>query len=224
VNFVLSFPIAVLSQYFFGTIIFVLSLFMVLLILVQRGKGGGLTGALGGPGGQSAFGTKAGDLFTRITIVAAAVWIFLLAFCTWWYTESDFSAALADDTVVGASPMMAAPSVPSTPGDATMTPAAPTSESPADPTAKASGEVEAGDMPKSAEAPTKDAGPSEPESAKPTEPTKDSAPTKEPEAAKPADKTETIAPKSDAPSSDEPTSPSKPPELTPPEPTSGEPK
>ena len=26
-----------------------------LLILIQRGKGGGLSGALGGPGGQSAF-------------------------------------------------------------------------------------------------------------------------------------------------------------------------
>ena len=36
-----------------------------------------MTGALGGPGGQSAFGTKAGDIFTRITIVTAALWIFL---------------------------------------------------------------------------------------------------------------------------------------------------
>jgi preprotein translocase subunit SecG len=28
-------------------------------------------------GGQSAFGTKAGDLFTRITIVVAAIWVLL---------------------------------------------------------------------------------------------------------------------------------------------------
>jgi preprotein translocase subunit SecG len=28
-------------------------------------------------GGQSAFGTKAGDFFTRVTIVAATVWILL---------------------------------------------------------------------------------------------------------------------------------------------------
>lgn len=47
------------------------------LVLVQRGKGGGLTGALGGMGGQSAFGSKAGDAFTKITIVTAAIWIFL---------------------------------------------------------------------------------------------------------------------------------------------------
>ena len=45
------------------------------MVLVQRGRGGGLAGALGGMGGQSAFGTKAGDLFTRITIGVATVWI-----------------------------------------------------------------------------------------------------------------------------------------------------
>src|ERR1044071_2543032 len=54
-----------------------LSVFLILVILVQRGRGGGLTGALGGMGGQSAFGTKAGDLFTRITIIVAAIWILL---------------------------------------------------------------------------------------------------------------------------------------------------
>jgi preprotein translocase subunit SecG len=36
-----------------------------------------LAGAFGGMGGQSAFGTKAGDLFTRITIGVAAFWIIL---------------------------------------------------------------------------------------------------------------------------------------------------
>jgi preprotein translocase subunit SecG len=48
-----------------------------LLILIQRGKGGGLAGAFGGMGGQSAFGTKAGDTFMRITIVIAAFWFLL---------------------------------------------------------------------------------------------------------------------------------------------------
>ena len=71
--------IGALAQYFFGFTIFVLSAFLVLLVLVQRGRGGGLTGALGGPGGQSAFGTKAGDLFTRITIGVATAWILLCA-------------------------------------------------------------------------------------------------------------------------------------------------
>ncbi len=52
---------------------------MILLVLIQRGRGGGLAGAFGGMGGQSAFGTKAGDLFTRVTIVTAAIWILLCA-------------------------------------------------------------------------------------------------------------------------------------------------
>jgi preprotein translocase subunit SecG len=71
--------IAALGQYFFGITIFITSMFLIMLVLVQRGRGGGLAGALGGPGGQSAFGTKAGDLFTRITIGVATVWIFLCA-------------------------------------------------------------------------------------------------------------------------------------------------
>jgi preprotein translocase subunit SecG len=55
-----------------------LAIFLILLVLVQRGRGGGLAGALGGMGGSSAFGAKAGDIFTRITIVTASIWI---AFC-----------------------------------------------------------------------------------------------------------------------------------------------
>ena len=53
-------------------------LFLIFLVLIQRGKGGGLAGAFGGAGGSSAFGSRAGDLFTRVTIVAAAIWILLI--------------------------------------------------------------------------------------------------------------------------------------------------
>ncbi len=35
-----------LGHYFFGISIFVTSVFLVLLVLVQRGRGGGLVGAL----------------------------------------------------------------------------------------------------------------------------------------------------------------------------------
>ena len=41
-----------------------LAAFLILLILIQRGKGGGLIGALGGAGGSSPFGSRAGDQFT----------------------------------------------------------------------------------------------------------------------------------------------------------------
>ena len=54
------------------------SLFLIGLVLIQRGKGGGLAGAFGGVGGSSPFGSKAGDAFTRITIWVAAIWIVVI--------------------------------------------------------------------------------------------------------------------------------------------------
>lgn len=59
------------------------ALLLIVLILIQRGKGGGLAGAFGGMGGQSAFGTKAGDMFTKITIVVASIWILLCILLVW---------------------------------------------------------------------------------------------------------------------------------------------
>lgn len=54
------------------------SIFLIFLVLIQRGKGGGLAGAFGGVGGSSAFGSRAGDLFTRVTIGAALVWVLFI--------------------------------------------------------------------------------------------------------------------------------------------------
>jgi preprotein translocase subunit SecG len=72
------------------------SLFMICIILIQRGKGGGLAGAFGGVGGSSAFGTKAGDVFTKITVGIAAGWILvsmLLVVLTNRRTESAWGSA-----------------------------------------------------------------------------------------------------------------------------------
>jgi preprotein translocase subunit SecG len=71
----------------------VTSLFLILLVLIQRGRGGGLAGAFGGLGGQSAFGAKAGDLFTRVTIGVAAFWIILciVSFKVMGHQENKFT-------------------------------------------------------------------------------------------------------------------------------------
>jgi preprotein translocase subunit SecG len=58
-------------------VLLLMGLFLILLVLIQRGKGGGLVGALGGVGGSSPFGSRAGDAFTRITIYVAALWLLL---------------------------------------------------------------------------------------------------------------------------------------------------
>ncbi len=54
-----------------------MSIFLVGLVLIQRGKGGGLIGALGGAGGSSPFGSRAGDQFTRLTIYIAIGWLLI---------------------------------------------------------------------------------------------------------------------------------------------------
>ncbi len=63
---------------FLAVALLLLGLFLILLVLIQRGKGGGLAGAFGGAGGSSAFGSRAGDAFTKITIYVAAGWVLLI--------------------------------------------------------------------------------------------------------------------------------------------------
>ncbi len=60
-----------------NALLIITSLFMICLVLIQRGKGGGLAGAFGGAGGSSAFGAKAADVFTKVTIGTAALWFAL---------------------------------------------------------------------------------------------------------------------------------------------------
>ncbi len=101
----MSVPLVLLGQSF-GSLFTCLVLlgfavFLILLVLVQRGKGGGLSGAFGGMGGQSAFGTKAGDTFTRITVVTATLWIVSCIIAAKYLGVSAtnrFSAAQSDAT------------------------------------------------------------------------------------------------------------------------------
>ena len=69
--------ISVLGSILNGVLI-VLSLILIFIVLIQRGKGGGLAGAFGGPGGSSAFGSRAGDAFTKITLYLAGIWVLVI--------------------------------------------------------------------------------------------------------------------------------------------------
>src|SRR5262249_23109281 len=69
---------------------------LICLILIQRGKGGGLAGAFGGMGGSSAFGTKAGDVFTKVTIYVALFWGLLAMFLVFQSNRGTESAWGAD--------------------------------------------------------------------------------------------------------------------------------
>src|SRR5262249_16864875 len=75
-----------------NSLLILTSLFLICLVLIQRGKGGGLAGAFGGMGGSSAFGTKAGDIFTRVTMITAVIWILLNMVLVVLYNRGTVSA------------------------------------------------------------------------------------------------------------------------------------
>ena len=106
---------------FLGSMLVLTSLFLILLVLVQRGRGGGLAGALGGMGGQSAFGTKAGDLFTRITVGVAAFWIILCLLAT---NLLGRQQSLLSSDLGGGAPQATAPLIPTQPMTSPQPPAA----------------------------------------------------------------------------------------------------
>jgi preprotein translocase subunit SecG len=58
--------------------VILLSILLMFIVLIQRGKGGGLAGAFGGAGGSSPFGSRAGDAFTKITLYLAAFWVLVI--------------------------------------------------------------------------------------------------------------------------------------------------
>jgi preprotein translocase subunit SecG len=123
----------------FGLMLFFTALFLILLILVQRGRGGGLSGAFGGMGGQSAFGSKAGDTFTFITIIVATFWILLciagVAFMKGAGSDSKFDTRPPEDSQTTPSASDAEPRAGETPDEpATEEPEGPALGEPAAPT------------------------------------------------------------------------------------------
>lgn len=64
-------------QWFFSAAIIGVCAILMLIVLIQRGRGQGLAGAFGGGGGGGAFGAKTGDVFTVITVALAGVFLTL---------------------------------------------------------------------------------------------------------------------------------------------------
>src|SRR3954467_9425315 len=59
------------------TVFIIVCLFLMLLVLIQKGRGGGLASAFGGAGGNTAFGSKTGDVLTWATSVVFGVFLVL---------------------------------------------------------------------------------------------------------------------------------------------------
>ena len=95
----MDFPLfGAFANYALGFSLFFISLFLIFIILIQRGRGGGLSGALGGTG-QSAFGSRAGDEMTYITLIVSAIWIFLCVVCIWVLNPKDSKQFFDDEEI-----------------------------------------------------------------------------------------------------------------------------
>ena len=89
-----SFPI--LAAGFIISVIAVLfvicAIALVLIVLIQKGRGGGLSGVLAGGMASGILGSKTGDFLTWVTIGLAVVFLFLAVVMAKFYkpTVSDF--------------------------------------------------------------------------------------------------------------------------------------
>jgi preprotein translocase subunit SecG len=69
-----------MTSFFFytaGVLFIIVCVFLILLILIQKGRGGGLASAFGGSGGNTAFGSKTGDVLTWATSIVFGVFVVL---------------------------------------------------------------------------------------------------------------------------------------------------
>ena len=61
---------------------------LIFIILLQKGRGGGLAGAFGGGSGSGLLGTKTGDFMTWVTVALVAVFLILAVVLDKWYKPS----------------------------------------------------------------------------------------------------------------------------------------
>lgn len=125
--------------YILGTIFALMCVFLMLLILIQKGRGGGLSSAFGGAGGNTAFGTKTGDVLTWATSIGFALFLLLAMGLVW------TGKALEANTAGGPAPT-AAPDGEDAEGESSLPDAPMTSEPGVDPDADGTANDEPQDL------------------------------------------------------------------------------
>ena len=100
--------------------LFVLVAFLLMVvILIQKGRGGGIASAFGGAGGSTAFGSKTGDVLTWVTASMFGMFLLLAIFIS-------VAASSIHDTAEAGKPGTSAPKTASP--AATLPPAGTTGE------------------------------------------------------------------------------------------------
>ena len=108
-----------------GSVAMVLvSLMLIGLILLQKNRGAGLSGAFGGVGGHTAFGTKTGDFLTWVTVSLAVLFLLLAVMLNFAFEPTPIAGAAVAPTPV--SPAAAGGGTWEGEAQPTGTPAAPT--------------------------------------------------------------------------------------------------
>ncbi len=99
-------------QFLLYLVFFLSSVLLIVVVLVQEGKGGGLTDAFGGAGTET-FGVRAGNI-NRFTFGVFAVMI-LSAMAIHWTAGSPDSGSVLNQGDMAAPPAAGAPIEPGTP-------------------------------------------------------------------------------------------------------------
>ena len=90
------------TQWLLAALLIGICLLMMLVILLQKGRGQGLSGAFGGGGGGGAFGAKTGDIFTWVTIVFAGLFLLITVVSNFAFDETPIppsaTTLTGDDT------------------------------------------------------------------------------------------------------------------------------
>jgi preprotein translocase subunit SecG len=97
------------------------SLFLILVVLAQKSKDGGMGAALGGGAAEAAFGAETSNVLSKSTIVSAVLF-FILAFLL--YLGRIYERSHARAEAGNALPTIAAPVTPEAPAPGTATPPA----------------------------------------------------------------------------------------------------
>ncbi|MHC4130742.1 MAG: preprotein translocase subunit SecG [Planctomycetota bacterium] len=95
---------------------FVCAVVLILIVLIQKGRGGGLSGAFGGGMSSSLLGSKTGDVLTWVTIFLVAVFLVLAVVLAKLYkpTVRDMTpaSAVGQTQPAGAAPSTGTPQAP----------------------------------------------------------------------------------------------------------------
>jgi len=89
---------------FVAVLFIICAIALILIILIQKGKGGGLSGAFGGGMASGILGSKTGDFLTWFTISLAVLFLVLLVLMAKFYrpTISEYKASQGQRTTAPA--------------------------------------------------------------------------------------------------------------------------